>query len=295
MVLGTCDAVEMDRQDSGYGECSARDKTTGSPQESQEESSSLQNQNPADVALTSSGRSSTRPQTLSRRSSINPSPRRGSNSYSRQSSFIINNPASGHHRRPHLRNSSLASDYDRTQTDDPFVAHKRSIQIFPSSQSSVGIQPPVRIEPQRRFTSPNPPKSPHASIPNIDGGSTRSETLPQYINYVPAANTDWTLPSTRLREYKKIDQSCQGIRGLWRRFAPRWCCKHDRLSFFEVDKGDTGSVRRYRMDLSKDQNDLKANSRKAEKAKTRPCLGKIRRWGHFTSRTCSVNQSNAKS
>lgn len=293
LVLDTCNAVQMDRHDSGYGESLTSAKMTDISQEAPEESLNFQDQQSIGVVLTSSGRSSIRPQTLSRPSSINPSSHRASNSQSRRSSFIINNPASGHSRRPQLRNSSFGSDYSRPRAEDLFVAHRRSKQIFPSS---TGMQSPLRIEPQRRFTSPNPPNSSRASTSSIeDSSSTRLNTLPQYTNFVPAANMDWTLPSTRLREYRKIDRSCQGVRGLWRRFAPHWCCKNKRLSFFEVDKGDTGSVRRYRMNLSKNQTAVKITRKDIEEEEAPPSTSKLRRtWGHFASKNWSTNQLDAK-
>lgn len=65
---------------------------------------------------------------------------------------------------------------------------------------------------------------------------------------------DWTSPSTRRREYAKIDRASHGVRGLWRKVAPRWCrFGNDRMPFFEPDKHGKanyeGSVRRFRMDL----------------------------------------------
>jgi hypothetical protein len=65
---------------------------------------------------------------------------------------------------------------------------------------------------------------------------------------------DWTSPSTRRREYEKIDRASTGVRGFWRRVAPRWCQFGDnRMPFFEEGKKGKGnyegSVRRFRMDL----------------------------------------------
>ncbi|KAL4978588.1 hypothetical protein BDW66DRAFT_129927 [Aspergillus desertorum] len=73
-----------------------------------------------------------------------------------------------------------------------------------------------------------------------------SETNPTII--------EWTSPSTRRREYKEIDRASSGVRGLWRRVAPRWCQFGDkRVPFFEEGKDGRakyeGSVRRFRMDL----------------------------------------------
>lgn len=78
--------------------------------------------------------------------------------------------------------------------------------------------------------------------------------------YQPVTVIDWTSPSTRRREYEKIDRSSRGIRGLWRRFAPKWCQPgQGRVPFFEEGKGGKGnyegSVRRFRMDLPDEEED----------------------------------------
>jgi hypothetical protein len=79
------------------------------------------------------------------------------------------------------------------------------------------------------------------------------ETL-QDCRPIPTTVIDWTTPSTRRREYEKIDRSSRGVRGMWRRFAPSWCQSGERRTlFFEEGKGGKemyeGSVRRFRMDV----------------------------------------------
>lgn len=75
--------------------------------------------------------------------------------------------------------------------------------------------------------------------------------------HIPTTVMEWTSPSTRRREYEKIDRASRGIRGLWRRVAPRWCQGRDsRTLFFEEGKYNReGSVRRFRMDLPSDDSD----------------------------------------
>lgn len=67
---------------------------------------------------------------------------------------------------------------------------------------------------------------------------------------------DWMTPSTRRREYEKIDRQNRGIRGWWRRIAPKWCTSREkRTPFYEEKDGKAnyeGSVRRFRMDLPDD-------------------------------------------
>lgn len=77
-----------------------------------------------------------------------------------------------------------------------------------------------------------------------------SQNPHEYSNHVPAANIDWTLPSTRRREYEKIDKARSGFRGLIRRVIPRVLRKNGRVGFHDDEKGsDAGTVRRFRMDV----------------------------------------------
>ncbi len=108
----------------------------------------------------------------------------------------------------------------------------------------------------------------------------------QYSNHVPATIIDWTLPSTRRREYRKIENTCRGIPGLWRRFAPRFFQRNRRLSFYEDEKdADTGSVRRYRIDLPEDEDEkaksvAKANGSRLSLDKVKrswSCIGSLRK------------------
>lgn len=68
---------------------------------------------------------------------------------------------------------------------------------------------------------------------------------------------EWTSDSTRRAEYEQIDRASRGVRGFWRRVAPRWCQTRDsRTPFFEEGKTSReGSVRRFRMDLADEETD----------------------------------------
>ena len=110
-----------------------------------------------------------------------------------------------------------------------------------------------RIEPEHR-----PSLGSIATRPSIQP-SDRSSTLPTTSHtysrssssiHVPATVMEWTSPSTRRQEYEKIDRASRGMRGLWRRVAPRWCQPDTRTPFFEEGRTSReGSVRRFRMDL----------------------------------------------
>lgn len=277
-------SVSIARQDSGYGENPVGPKVGRSQQEMAFESPSLHGGQSIETASTSPERWLNRSQNFSRHSSTHPTFRRESDS--RRSSFIVNNPANRHNKKPHRTNRGFSNIHERHVAEDPFLAHQRSLRVFPPVESLDDIKLAARTAPQRRVTSPNLPKSPHTLISKPkDLGSQKVDTLPQYTNFFPAANTDWTLPSTRLREYEKIDRSCHGVRGLWRRYAPHWCRRNSRLGFFEEDRGDTSSVRRYRMDLSKCQSDIKITSVEKD---AMPPKSRIRRtWGHFSSKPWS--------
>ncbi|KAI9927616.1 hypothetical protein ASPWEDRAFT_176098 [Aspergillus wentii DTO 134E9] len=102
-----------------------------------------------------------------------------------------------------------------------------------------------QLEHSSEDESHSPPQPTSQTISGAGDGSSKQ---------TPATVIDWTSPSTRRREYEKIDRASRGVRGLWRRVAPRWCRPGDkRTPFFEEGengKGNyEGSVRRFRMDL----------------------------------------------
>lgn len=211
-------------------------------------------QPPASNSRPSTSRSNrpklSRPLTSSRNPSQGNSrtPPRGSNPPSRRSSVASPQPIIPYNRRAPGITRSVTTVYDRTRVEDPFELHQRSKQIFQlfetDNQSSTKQKGP------RHLASPSLPE-----LSRMRGESERADPEegprpPQYENHVPATIIDWTLPSTRRDEYREIEKSCKGIRGLWRRFAPQWCQRNSRLNFFDggnVD--DVGSVRRYRLDL----------------------------------------------
>ncbi|KAJ6180213.1 hypothetical protein N7519_010674 [Penicillium mononematosum] len=107
-------------------------------------------------------------------------------------------------------------------------------------------------------TLPSSTSPPHFITPR-----DRSNTLPSRHHHspssssihVPATVMEWTSPDTRRREYEKIDRASSGVRGLWRRVAPRCFQSRDsRTPFFEEGKTEReGSVRRFRMDIPEDE------------------------------------------
>lgn len=155
---------------------------------------------------------------------------------------------------------NFSAGYGRPCSENALALHRRSVQLFPPFSTSFDPPPILNLE-SRRHTSPTLTSissdvhhHPTARQPSTDGPAPESlrEGPYQYENFVPASSIDWTHPSTREREYRKIDRSYRGLRGLWRRLAPRWCHrKSNHLNFFrEDDQDDAGSVRRYRLEAA---------------------------------------------
>ncbi|KAL8992950.1 MAG: hypothetical protein Q9188_007457 [Gyalolechia gomerana] len=175
---------------------------------------------------------STSQQGLSRQSAV---PAYISQSYpsSRSSSLILHHPATTTPWNSPLRSRTHSI---RSETIDPYVFHRECKSLF---------DPPTS-----RPTSTSSSTANNSS--HIDDPPTPKAPLPQ------PTIIDWTLPSTRRREYKAIEASTKGFRGLWRRYAPRKWQKGRSLGFSEEGDGDGsdgGSVRRYRIDFEDETGD----------------------------------------
>ncbi|KAL4889235.1 hypothetical protein BDV59DRAFT_121669 [Aspergillus ambiguus] len=266
---------------------------------SMERRSGLPANPPGDVTPPSSGPSSRRtPKRKRTMSPPSPSARpsgdhhrsasrstRRSGPNSRRSSF--------HSHRRVATNASLtpsASTHDpEIRREDLLALHRVSCRLFQDNPPSSTLPtPPQTVRASSEIGSP--PVSPilrtHASVSSRDGARLpplRTNSVPTTAPDAdipspiqpPATVIDWTSPSTRRREYKKIDRASSGVRGLWRRVAPRWCQFGDsRMPFFEEGKDGKGnyegSVRRFRMDLP-DEPDVerKRGAMKALKLKRR--------------------------
>ncbi|KAL1955087.1 hypothetical protein VTO42DRAFT_9021 [Malbranchea cinnamomea] len=126
--------------------------------------------------------------------------------------------------------------------------------LLHTSQAPISpTQSMASFEPNRQLEHGDPL---YPSLHNTAEDVTREQS--REYKPVPATVIDWTLPSTRKREYEKIDRSTRGIRGIWRKIAPRWCLADQRTPFYEEGKAGKeyeGSVRRFRMDIPDDDDD----------------------------------------
>lgn len=87
----------------------------------------------------------------------------------------------------------------------------------------------------------------------------------------PVSTMSWTSVESRRFEYKKIDRSHGGLRGLWKKLTPRWCHgRCTRRGFFDGKDSKAESVRRYRMSLDDDDNDSEKRSQYNAKVEKKP-------------------------
>ncbi|KAL5335963.1 hypothetical protein BJX70DRAFT_305728 [Aspergillus crustosus] len=163
----------------------------------------------------------------------------------------------------HSRQSSPHS-HRRTNTTTSFTPSVPDSPIRHHSANKSSSPPQTPPRPIRTFSElSSPPVTPileHHHSTFYTQSDTSHQTVPiQHVKVQSAPQAkptiiEWTSPSTRRREYEAIDRASSGVRGFWRRVAPRWCQFGDtRVPFFEEGKDGKanyeGSVRRFRMDL----------------------------------------------
>ncbi|KAF2656029.1 hypothetical protein K491DRAFT_403316 [Lophiostoma macrostomum CBS 122681] len=148
--------------------------------------------------------------------------------------------------------------------DDVLALHFRSCSLF---QSSTFHSQPDDSEPKdddagsindspvfHAVTCPTPRYLSDAINPiSLNGGPPNGGASADVVENM---TTHWMSPCTRRREYENIDRAHSGVRGLVRRVLPRSVSGPSPRAFYEKDKSDVGSVRRYRMDMSDDDDEV---------------------------------------
>ncbi|KAJ5155281.1 hypothetical protein N7492_008084 [Penicillium capsulatum] len=181
--------------------------------------------------------------------------------------------------------SSYRSHHGRTSSEtggsappSPVVSSHSSYRFEPEHRASLslGTRPSLQTR-DRSHTMPT------GAVSHAHGRSSSSI-------HVPTTVMEWTSPSTRRQEYEKIDRASRGVRGLWRRVAPRWCQASDtRTPFFEEGRTSReGSVRRFRMDLP-DEEDTRGKPQVQLLdflVKGNPAGNPRRLWSGRRSKTC---------
>jgi len=189
----------------------------------------------------------------------------GSKPSSRRTSCTIVDPSrpARHYRMKSFQTPPSAPTQD---IDDVLALHFRSCSIFtnPSYQSQSGLPSPTLSQGDAfglpssatRFSTDSlrvveetdaalPPRQSEDTIAHADENTNNNNTT---------TTMHWTSPCTRKREYERIDKANSGLRGFFRKVTPR-CVSGPQEKFYEKDKSDAGSVRRYRMDDVDDDDD----------------------------------------
>ncbi|KAH7349137.1 hypothetical protein BKA66DRAFT_476956 [Pyrenochaeta sp. MPI-SDFR-AT-0127] len=197
----------------------------------------------------------------------------GSKPSSRRTSCTIVDPSrpARHYR---IKSSQTATPSANQDVDDVLALHFRSCSLFtnPSYHSNSGLPSPTMSQGDI-FSSP----SDASRFSSDDLDVTEASGLPKQSEetIVDAEKTNtpmhWTSPCTRQREYERIDKANSGVRGFMRKFTPR-CVSAPQEKFYEKDKSDAGSVRRYRLDDVDHHMDEKETSRVHANASMKPTI-----------------------
>lgn len=178
----------------------------------------------------------------------------GSKSSRRTSCTIVDPSRPARHYR--IQSSQSVPNANSRDVDDVLALHFRSCSLFtnPSYHSHSGLPSPTLS--QRDTPDATPRFSGDEMLAAAEMHSQKQDdetvTAPEHTN----TTMHWTLPSTRQRDYERIDKANRGIRGFLRRVTPR-CVSGPHEKFYEKDQSDAGSVRRYRLDNLNDEVDEK--------------------------------------
>ena len=178
---------------------------------------------------------------------------------SRRTSCTIVDPSrpTRHYRVKSTHTISPASQ----DVDDVLALHFRSCSLFsnPSYQANSALPSPT-LSHQDNFGFPSAAsRFSMDEIAMVEEHVSLQDTESAHVP-VPATTTHWTSPSTRKRDYERIDKQNTGFRGLVRRVVPR-CVSGPPERFYEKDQSDAGSVRRYRLDVIESHNNEKEITR----------------------------------
>lgn len=156
--------------------------------------------------------------------------------------------------------------FSRSNTAPVYASSRVSRSLSSKTASPITMSPALRAQRSPAFSAISQVYTDHGADDDISdddilaGRSASLDEDPKKNHRyhqqptVPATVMHWTSASTRRREYEKIDRNSRGIRGFWRKVAPK--CFHpstSRTPFFEEGKDGKGnyegSVRRFRMDI----------------------------------------------
>ena len=195
-----------------------------------------------------------------------------------------------------IRTSSATST--RSPAKDPLTFHHNSCRLFQSPAAIIPYHPQSSgASSTERLKSIDNPSLRYASVSGrhsiapTSNGLNSSAADAASTEPTPPTIIDWTSSSTRRREYEKIDKSHRGLRGWWRRVAPRWCPRprSSRTGFYDGGS-DAGSVRRYRIELF-DEDDARDDDKYDDMEKT-PSTVKVTKTENGVSRAPAWRQNS---
>ena len=154
-------------------------------------------------------------------------------------------------RRPTSVSTKSATPSSRGRTRPSTRRSTKSYHHHHSSSSVHIVRPPAAVEPSSYFHFP--PPDPHHDHPNMMDLDPAAEDVS--LQTLPPQTTHyWTSDRTRRLEYAAIDAASRGLKGWVRRhLLPDCLAARDGNRHIPFDD-DTGSVRRYRLELEDDDN-----------------------------------------
>lgn len=228
----------------------------------------------------------TRPKTKGSQKSRSRASSTSQRAHTRSTSSSTAGNSAGRRPGPTRRTTSQAAQQQMSpQKREQLIAlHRESCRLFQDppvdrsetkSMASTAASPTLQSQRSHSFphgydhdisdedllpSSPHTRQSHYPTLPRSqtsDGITPIAQTSSNNQLMIPATITEWTSPSTRRREYEKIDRNNKGFRRLWRRWTPS--CMHagdERVPFWEEEirkkSNYEGSVRRFRMDIPDD-------------------------------------------
>lgn len=151
---------------------------------------------------------------------------------------------------------------------DTMVASSRAFQPLPTSSNS-------RPSTRHASISSSTPSSQSSSFPSPvfeNPGLRTQSTISSFSSFNSPATSprpstqlhsrynsviSWTSDATRRAEYQKIDKAYSGVRGFMKKVLPERCQNRSRRNFY-CHECDSGSVRRFRISLSDDDDDSRS-------------------------------------
>lgn len=195
----------------------------------------------------------------------------GSKHSSRRGAATVIDPSRPtRHYRVHSSQTAPTAGRD---VDDVLALHFRSCSLFQNPCYSAP-HPSIAGHGNTSTGMSSPRPSPPAQYPSSDSADSTQKQSSEESNESPnpdeISNTvmHWTTSKTRRKEYEDIDRSNSGVRLLIRRITPRCVTGPPPPKFYQENVDDTGSVRRYRMDLPESDDDEVEDEKNARNGKT---------------------------